>query len=94
MLISRFAPINIPRYRRLQTAAVALWALLLPICVFCFLMLLSFPKMWFLAVPYMTWICFDGAPLTGGRPKQWARRHPIWKYFARMSSRAALAKRY
>ena len=79
----RFAPLNIPRHRRLQTAAVALWALLLPISLFCFLMICSFPRMWFFVVPYTTWIVFDRAHLRGGRPKQWARRHPIWKYFAR-----------
>ena len=42
--------------------------------------------MWFLVVPYVTWVIFDKAHLRGGRPKQWARRHPIWKYFARKSS--------
>jgi hypothetical protein len=33
---SSFAPLNIPAHRRLQTAAVAIWALLLPLCVILF----------------------------------------------------------
>ena len=36
---ARFAPLHIPPHRRWQTAAVATWALLLPLCLFVFLML-------------------------------------------------------
>ena len=34
----KFVPLSVPRYRRLQTAAVAVWALLLPITVSLFLL--------------------------------------------------------
>ncbi|KAK1922597.1 diacylglycerol acyltransferase [Papiliotrema laurentii] len=78
----KFAPLHIPPHRRLQTAAVALWALLLPICIILFLFIVSFEKTWGLMIPYLIWIIFDPAPERGGRPKEWARNLFIWKYFA------------
>ncbi|WVQ81125.1 hypothetical protein IAT38_003247 [Cryptococcus sp. DSM 104549] len=78
----KFAPLNIPPNRRLQTAAVALWALLLPISIIFLLLCLSFPPLWFILIPYFIWIHFDTAPDHGGRPKEWARRGFMWKYFA------------
>jgi hypothetical protein len=78
----RFAPLNIPPHRRLQTAAVALWALLLPICMVAFLLCMSFPPLWVIMIPYCIWIQFDTAPDRGGRAKGWARRSFVWKYFA------------
>lgn len=83
--VDRFAPLHIPPHRRLQTAAVALWALLLPICLFIFLLLASFPLNWFFLVPYVFWILLDKSPDFGGRPKSWARNSFIWKYYARGS---------
>ncbi|WVR08931.1 hypothetical protein IAU60_005990 [Kwoniella sp. DSM 27419] len=78
----KFAPLSIPPHRRLQTAAVALWALLIPICLITFLLCMSFPPFWLVLIPYLIWILFDTAPDWGGRPKEWARRFFIWKYFA------------
>ncbi|KIR40270.1 2-acylglycerol O-acyltransferase 2 [Cryptococcus deuterogattii 99/473] len=78
----KFAPLHIPPNRRLQTAAVALWALLLPISMIVLLLLLSLPPAWLILLPYFIWISFDKAPIHGGRPKEWARRGFIWKYFA------------
>jgi len=40
-----FAPAKIPRKRRLQTAAVAIWALMMPICLAIFFLL------WCVAIP-------------------------------------------
>ncbi|ORY33084.1 diacylglycerol acyltransferase-domain-containing protein [Naematelia encephala] len=78
----KFAPLHIPPHRRFQTAAVALWALLLPICLFFFFLFMSFPPTWVVLIPYLIWIQFDRAPDHGGRPKHWARGSSIWKYFA------------
>ncbi|ORX39148.1 diacylglycerol acyltransferase-domain-containing protein [Kockovaella imperatae] len=78
----QFAPLNIPPHRRLQTAAVAFWALLLPFCLFVFLLLMSLPPTWVVLIPYLIWTRFDKAPEWGGRPREWARRSFIWKYFA------------
>lgn len=36
----RFAPLHIPPHRRLQTAAVAFWAVAMPLCLFLFLVLM------------------------------------------------------
>lgn len=46
--------------------------------------------MWLLLVPYLLWIAFDKSPDNGGRPKGWARRFPIWTYFARESPHPSL----
>nr|XP_019009960.1 2-acylglycerol O-acyltransferase 2 [Kwoniella pini CBS 10737]OCF48741.1 2-acylglycerol O-acyltransferase 2 [Kwoniella pini CBS 10737] len=78
----KFAPLSIPPHRRLQTAAVALWALLVPICLIIFLLCISFPPTWVIMIPYLIWIQFDTAPDWGGRPKEWARRFFFWTYFA------------
>ncbi|WVO15538.1 hypothetical protein L204_103197 [Cryptococcus depauperatus] len=78
----KFAPLHIPPNRRLQTAAVALWALFLPICIIFLLLLLSFPPLWGILIPYFIWIFFDTAPTHGGRAQEWARRGFMWKYFA------------
>ena len=45
----------------------------------------SVPPLWIILIPYCIWITFDKAPDTGGRPKEWARRSPMWKYFSRQS---------
>ncbi|WVF65408.1 hypothetical protein IAT40_000135 [Kwoniella sp. CBS 6097] len=78
----KFAPLSIPPHRRLQTAAVALWALLIPICLIVFFLCMSFPPFWFIMIPYLIWTQFDKAPDYGGRPKEWARRFFMWKFFA------------
>nr|XP_031861443.1 uncharacterized protein CI109_003047 [Kwoniella shandongensis]KAA5528515.1 hypothetical protein CI109_003047 [Kwoniella shandongensis] len=78
----KFAPLNIPPHRRLQTAAVALWALFLPLCIILLLLTLSFPPFWLLLIPYFIFIRFDTAPDNGGRAQEWARRGFLWRYFA------------
>ncbi|KAL7421259.1 diacylglycerol O-acyltransferase 1 [Cryptotrichosporon argae] len=78
----QFAPLHIPPHRRWQTAAVAFWALMLPLCVIAFCLLASLPLLWPLLIPYAVWVVFDKAPERGGRPREWARRSRIWKYFA------------
>ncbi|ODO09511.1 hypothetical protein I350_03114 [Cryptococcus amylolentus CBS 6273] len=79
----KFAPLHIPPHRRLQTAAVALWAFFLPISIVLLLLLLSWPQCWYILIPYFFWIAFDRAPLHGGRPQEWARYSSLWTYFAR-----------
>ncbi|BEJ15231.1 hypothetical protein CspHIS471_0409980 [Cutaneotrichosporon sp. HIS471] len=81
----KFAPLNVPRHRRLQTAAVATWAFMIPICLTVFYGSLIFSK-WLrpLAVAYAIWfVLFDRAWLhRGGRRQQWIRRSAFWKNFA------------
>ncbi|RSH83326.1 diacylglycerol O-acyltransferase 1 [Apiotrichum porosum] len=79
----KFAPLHIPPHRRWQTAAVAIWALLMPICVIIFFFLVSLPFLWPIIIPYVIWINWvDKAYLHGGRPRKWARNFVGWKYFA------------
>ncbi|CAD6588447.1 MAG: diacylglycerol O-acyltransferase 1 [Tremellales sp. Tagirdzhanova-0007] len=78
----KFAPLQIPPHRRFQTAAVAFWALLPIICLFCFFLAMSFPPLWLVLIPYLVWIQFDQAPERGGRSKDWARRSSVFRYFA------------
>ncbi|EIM22283.1 diacylglycerol acyltransferase [Wallemia mellicola CBS 633.66] len=79
----KFAPINVPRHRRLQTAAVATWALILPISFSLFLLCLSFPPIWPILIPYLIWaFLIDNAPEDGGRARKWFRDSRIWKFFA------------
>ncbi|KAF8579951.1 DAGAT-domain-containing protein [Ramaria rubella] len=77
-----FAPANIPRKRRLQTAAVALWALMMPITLSVFFLLCSFPPLWPFIVLYLIWAYFDPAPERGGRPQRWVRELSFWRHFA------------
>ncbi|KAK8844118.1 hypothetical protein IAR55_006912 [Kwoniella newhampshirensis] len=78
----KFAPLNIPPHRRLQTAAVAMWALFLPLSVIVLLLCMSFPPFWIFLIPYFIFIQFDTAPDNGGRAQEWARRGFLWRYFA------------
>lgn len=44
----------------------------------------SLPFLWPIVIPYTIWVLFiDKAQYRGGRPKEWARRFFLWKYFAR-----------
>ncbi|EJD48089.1 diacylglycerol acyltransferase [Auricularia subglabra TFB-10046 SS5] len=77
-----FVPSNVPRHRRLQTFAVAMWALLIPICMIIFYFICSIPALWPFIVLYGLFIFLDGAPEHGGRSNQWVRGMRIWRYFA------------
>ncbi|EMD39095.1 hypothetical protein CERSUDRAFT_112788 [Gelatoporia subvermispora B] len=78
-----FAPAKIPRKRRLQTLAVAVWSTVIVWSTFVFLLLLSFPQTWpFLAI-YVFWVLYiDQSPERGGRISPWVRRLSFWRYFA------------
>lgn len=78
-----FVPIAVPRQRRLQTLAVAIYELLLPIMYSTFLLLCAFPPLWPALVYYIVWIYYlDKSPENGGRSSQWFRSMRFWKYFA------------
>ncbi|GJJ11192.1 hypothetical protein Clacol_005424 [Clathrus columnatus] len=77
-----FAPARIPPKRRRQTAAVAVWAVLMPITLTVFFLLCSIPILWPAIVAYLIWIHIDPAPERGGRPTVWMRELTIWRHFA------------
>eukprot|EP00742_Colponemidia_sp_Colp-10_P007381 GILJ01007946.1.p1 GENE.GILJ01007946.1~~GILJ01007946.1.p1 ORF type:complete len:331 (+),score=35.09 GILJ01007946.1:1176-2168(+) len=80
----RFAPINIPLSRRLQTAAVCTALLGFPsICISSVFILWWFiPLMRPVLIIYLIWIFFDKTPFSGGRAVLWIRTATFWKYFA------------
>jgi len=77
-----FAPAKIPRKRRLQTGAVAVWALMMPITFAIFFILCSIPPLWPFILLYILWIHIDPAPERGGRSTRWVRELSFWKHFA------------
>ena len=83
----KFAPINLPLERRLQTFAVMQWwisILLLPVLsvLICLYMLL-FTRFWVVPVLYVSWIVIYDykTPKSGGRRLEFMRRLRIWKYY-------------
>ncbi|CAD6892955.1 unnamed protein product [Tilletia controversa] len=79
----QFAPLNVPRHRRLQTLGVLIWALLLPLCLALYFSLMSLPLAWPFIIPYTLWVfVFDAAAEDGGRRYSWVRQWKLWTYFA------------
>ncbi|KAE8231640.1 hypothetical protein CF326_g3342 [Tilletia indica] len=79
----QFAPLNVPRHRRLQTLAVLIWALLLPLCLALYFFLMSVPLAWPFIIPYTLWVfVFDAGSEDGGRRYSWVRQWRLWSYFA------------
>ncbi len=78
----RFAPLNIPMERRMQTLTVAIWSYLQIFCiVISILLLLIFP----FTIPmlmYLAWIYIDKAPSKVTRPWSAFKRANWWKHFA------------
>ncbi|MCJ8750211.1 hypothetical protein PDJAM_G00259920 [Pangasius djambal] len=81
----KFAPLNIPVRRRLQTAAVLQWVfsfLALAQCCLAAFVLLCVSDWWILAALYAGWLYLDrDTPTSGGRRSHWVRRWTVWKYF-------------
>ncbi|EJT96601.1 diacylglycerol acyltransferase [Dacryopinax primogenitus] len=78
-----FAPFVVPRQRRLQTAAVAMWSLMVPLTQSLFFILCSIPPFWPLIAAYLIWVFFiDDAPNNGARAWPWFRSLTFWKLFA------------
>ncbi|KNZ44512.1 hypothetical protein VP01_908g2 [Puccinia sorghi] len=80
---SSWAPIRVPPYRRIQTAAVLLWTSQLSLCISLYFFLMSYPITWPILIPYSIWILFlDSAPEKGGRLHQSVRTWKFWNLFA------------
>jgi 2-acylglycerol O-acyltransferase 2 len=73
----------VPRHRRLQTFAVALWTLMMPFILGLFWYLCSIPLLWPVILVYCIWAYgIDQGPRVGGRASQWFRSLTLWKWFA------------
>lgn len=80
----RFAPLNVPLQRRLQTFAVLYHTLALGIAISSFLFLCAIPLLWPLLIPYMIHLLFSKAGKNGKMfmRSDWMRRSKIWSAFA------------
>nr|XP_057924093.1 2-acylglycerol O-acyltransferase 2-A isoform X2 [Doryrhamphus excisus] len=84
-MMIRFAPLNVPLRRRLQTVAVLQWIfsfLGLAQCCLAAFVLLLFSTWWTVALFYVGWLWLDrDTPSLGGRRSHWVRSWSIWEYF-------------
>ena len=80
----RFAPLNIPLQRRLQTFAVLYHTLVLAMAISTFLFMCAIPILWPLLVPYMVYVMFSKAGADGKLSfrSERVRRSKIWSAFA------------
>lgn len=74
----QFAPLNVPFPRRLQTASIVLWILLMPLCVALFLVALSYRWLLPFVLAYLIFMYIDHSHEMGGRKIGWFRRFPLW----------------
>lgn len=77
----RWAPLNIPLERRLQTLAVIVWAATVVVCLVLFLYLATYKYLWPVLIAYLTLIFTDHVGEKGGRRLEWFRHMKMWKYF-------------
>lgn len=82
----KFAPLNVPLERRLQTLAAATWLVTMSmggiIGAFLSLYLVLYTRLRWLVLLYLFWVYFidQRTAETGGRPSPWVRSWTWWKY--------------
>ncbi|EMD90881.1 hypothetical protein COCC4DRAFT_50058 [Bipolaris maydis ATCC 48331] len=80
----RFAPMNVPLQRRLQTLAVLMHTLSIVGSLAIFFFLCSIPLLWPILLPYTVYVLFSDAGTSGelSLRSEWFRRLPVWSLFA------------
>lgn len=80
----RWAPLNIPLKRRLQTLIVLVHTLSIAGLLTAFLWLCAIPILWPLLMPYLLYVLFSHAGTSGelSHRSERFRRSPIWSLFA------------
>lgn len=80
----RFAPLNVPFKRRLQTCAVLFHTLSVAITLGWFFWLCAIPFLWPLLIPYLIYILLSKAGTSGelSHRSEWFRRQKMWSLFA------------
>ncbi|CAG9857808.1 unnamed protein product [Phyllotreta striolata] len=82
----RFAPLNVPLERRLQTLSAAIWFITMAfggfIGMLIALYLILFTRLWWITSIYLFYIYTIDTKVSerGGRPSKWVRSWRIWKY--------------
>ncbi|KAL3277964.1 hypothetical protein HHI36_013304 [Cryptolaemus montrouzieri] len=85
-MLLKFAPINLPIKRRIQTLSAAVWIYTLVfgglISFSITLYLILYTRLWWLTLIYVVWAYFDRhTPETGGRRIDSVRESEWWGYF-------------
>tara|TARA_R110002003_G_scaffold129_4_gene12091 strand:+ start:4535 stop:6046 length:1512 start_codon:yes stop_codon:yes gene_type:complete len=80
----RFAPMNVPLQRRLQTLAVLMHTLSIVGGLAIFFFLCSIPLLWPILLPYTVYVLFSNAGTSGELSfrSERLRRLPVWSLFA------------
>ncbi|KAL3423853.1 diacylglycerol acyltransferase [Phlyctema vagabunda] len=80
----RFAPLNVPLRRRLQTLVVLFHTLCIALSVSAFFFLCAIPLFWPLLVPYLAYCLMSSASTSGtlSHRSDFLRKSPIWSLFA------------
>jgi len=81
----RWAPLNVPLQRRLQTLAVLWHTLTIPFFLTLFFLLCAIPLTWPLLIPYLIYTLLVSDEATSGtlsRRSNWLRRSKFWSAFA------------
>jgi len=80
----RWAPMNVPLKRRLQTLLVLFHTLCIALCVSTFFFLCAIPLFWPLLIPYMIYCTVSKASTSGAlsHRSDFLRSLPIWSLFA------------
>jgi 2-acylglycerol O-acyltransferase 2 len=80
----RFAPMNVPLQRRLQTLMVLFHSTCIALCVSTFFFLCAIPIFWPLLIVYMIYCMSSNAAATGvlKRRSNFFRASPLWSLFA------------
>ncbi|PQE20756.1 diacylglycerol o-acyltransferase 2a protein [Rutstroemia sp. NJR-2017a BBW] len=80
----RWAPMNVPLKRRLQTLIVLFHTLCIALCVSTFFFLCAIPLFWPLLIPYMIYCTVSKASTSGtlSHRSDFLRSLPIWSLFA------------
>ncbi|OCK96723.1 diacylglycerol O-acyltransferase 2A [Cenococcum geophilum 1.58] len=80
----RFAPLNVPLQRRLQTLVVLMHTLSIALTLTTFFFLCSIPIFWPILLPYLIYVLFSHAGTSGqlSHRSERFRRSSIWSLFA------------
>lgn len=80
----RWAPLNVPLQRRLQTLVVLGHTVCIPLAMSAFFFLCAIPLMWPLLVPYLIYCIFSTASTSGtlSHRSKFIRSLPTWSLFA------------
>jgi 2-acylglycerol O-acyltransferase 2 len=80
----RFAPLNVPLKRRLQTFVVLLHTLSIALTLTSFFWSCAIPLLWPLVIPYLIYILLSKAGTSGelSQRSEWLRKQKIWSLFA------------